>query len=166
MKPYTLFIACALFAFFAPKFGKIEPLEFNKPSWPEFYNNQALVALPLSEREMRFAEGFPGAIGRFQAGKNEIIIRRVEEPTRKLHPARDCFKGIGYKIIDKPLSLNHEGIAMACFHAQKGEAKFKVCEYVQGDQGESWSDISSWYWAALFSRNSRWWSYVIAQPIQ
>ena len=50
----------------------------------------------MSEVEQRFAARFPGAIARFSDGERVIVLRHVERPTRMLHPAADCFRGLGY----------------------------------------------------------------------
>src|SRR5688500_6271051 len=73
------------------------------PGWPETFEGRSLRVLPLSEIEQRFALSFPGRIGRFSDGQRELIVRWISTPTRKLHPAADCFKGSGYSV--KPLPL-------------------------------------------------------------
>ena len=58
---------------------------------------------------------------------------------------------------------------MGCFSAQEDTQNLKVCEYIQGANGESWSDVSSWYWQVFFnageSDEQSWLSVVIAENI-
>jgi hypothetical protein len=61
------------------------------PGWPASFEGYALRELPLSARERKFMEGFPGRTGRFTDGNREFVIRWVTHETRLLHPAADCF---------------------------------------------------------------------------
>jgi hypothetical protein len=134
------------------------------PGWPTQYEGRPLTPLPMSAREDRFAQDFPGKIGRFSDGAREIIIRWVAEPTRNLHPASDCFRGIGYSIAPLPLKRDTSGKAMSCFRASRKGASMTVCEGVTSATGRTWPDVSSWYWAALLGAPSGpWWSVVVAQ---
>lgn len=143
----------------------------NTNHWPTEYEGKALTQLPLTDKEQLFIAGFPGKIKRFSDGHRELIIRWVEQPTRMLHPAIDCFKGIGYHIAPLPIQTNNQGIKMGCFSATKDGKTLKVCEYVSAADGQSWSDVSSWYWHTFFNSqgfNSKeadqgWLSVVIAQ---
>src|SRR5262245_8451285 len=71
-----------------------EPVEALFPGWPSTFEGRSLRELPLSEREERFGAGFPGRIARFTDGQRELIIRWVAAPTRQLHSAADCFRGL------------------------------------------------------------------------
>jgi hypothetical protein len=132
--------------------------------WPSVYEGKSLTELPLSAKEELFVQGFPGKIGRFSDGHRELIIRWVEQPSRKLHPAIDCFKGIGYYITPLPIQTNQQGIKMGCFNANKDGQSLEVCEYITAADGQSWSDVSSWYWQTFMAaQQSGWFSYVIAK---
>lgn len=136
-----------------------DPIAF--PGWPKTYANRPLHPLPMTPREQIFAKGFPGNIQRFGDGQREYIVRWVTQPTRKLHPARDCFKGAGYTLSDLPMEQNSNGQWMHCFAADNGQQSLKVCEYIAQHQGQqSWPDVSSWYWN---STTPGWWSWVIAE---
>jgi MYXO-CTERM domain-containing protein len=136
------------------------------PDWPASFEGRPLVPLALSTREARFAEGFPGRIARFSDGNREIILRWVGEPTRKLHPAADCFKGSGYAIEPLPLRNDVAGGAFGCFRATKGAEAMTVCERIEGPNGATWSDASSWYWAALLGQSQGpWLSVVVGEKV-
>jgi hypothetical protein len=134
------------------------------PGWPITYEGKTLQALSLSDKEEAFTRNFPGKVARFSDGHREIIIRWINSPTRRLHPAVDCFKGSGHSITNSPVFNNAKGDAMGCFIAEKGSQRLKVCEYLEDQQGNTWSDVSAWYWSAMFNpKNGDWWSYVVAE---
>jgi hypothetical protein len=134
------------------------------PGWPAHFEGRALIALPLTPREARFVEGFPGRVGRFHDGRREIIVRWVATPTRLLHPAADCFRGVGYAIAPLPARRSAGGEVMSCFRATRGKEAMTVCELIRGAQGNHWPDVSAWYWSALLgSSPAPWWSYVVAE---
>jgi hypothetical protein len=134
------------------------------PAWPAAYEGRKLTPLPLSAREHAFAEGFPGQIGRFTDGSRELVLRHVREATRRLHPASDCYKGLGFEIEPRPLRHDTNGRPLGCFSARKDNLRQIVCEGLHDADGKVWSDVSQWYWDALLGRSrGPWWSVVIAQ---
>ena len=134
------------------------------PGWPTSYEGRALVELPLTQRETAFVRDFPGRVGRFSDGRREIIIRWVGAPTRRLHSAADCFRGSGYAITPLPARRDASGALMGCFRATLRGADMTICELIRDERGESWSDVSAWYWEGML-RKSRppWWSFVVAE---
>jgi len=136
------------------------------PGWPTVIEGRSVTPLPLTGREHAFAREFPGRIGRFSDGEREYVLRWVASPTRRLHPASDCFRGLGYKVAARPMRLSSAGAPMTCFRASGPRDDFDVCEQVTGVAGGHWSDVSSWYWHALWSGGSAgWWSLVVATPV-
>lgn len=134
------------------------------PGWPAHYEGHTLREMPLTQRELAFVQDFPGRIGRFSDGRREIIIRWVGAPTRRLHPAVDCFRASGYSIAALPARRDGRGAPMGCFRASRGEESLKVCEVIRDEQGQSWPDVSAWYWhAVLGTTTSPWWSVVVAE---
>lgn len=135
------------------------------PGWPQSYEGMALTELPMSAREKAFATEFPGRISRFSDSRREIILRWVGAPTRKLHPASDCFRGIGYAITPMPLQRNSTGQAMGCFRASREGETLQVCELIRDARGGStWSDVSAWYWDTVWGESpGPWWSEVVAE---
>jgi len=132
--------------------------------WPTAHEGRALTELPLSEREVAFLRDFPGRVGRFSDGRREIIIRFVSAATRRLHPAADCFRASGYKVVPIPAMRDRSGATMGCFRALRGSEELRVCEMIRDERGGSFSDVSAWYWHALFgSSPAPWWSFVVAE---
>lgn len=134
------------------------------PGWPASFDGQTLTALPLSEREERFNSNFPGRISRFTDGRREIILRWTTTATRKLHPASDCFEGIGYSISPLPLYVDEAGSRWGSFIATRGKERLRVYERIYTDGGESWTDVSAWYWSASGETSAGpWWAVTIAE---
>ncbi len=144
------------------------------PGWPTHFAGRRLTALPLTEREAQFTRQFPGRIGRFHDGEREIILRWLRRETRMLHPAADCFRGLGYEIRPLPLDRDGDGATWGEFRATRDGEVLLVRErvYADGDAAHSgshgparaWTDVSSWYWDALWGTTSGpWWAVTIAE---
>jgi hypothetical protein len=136
------------------------------PGWPTHFEGRPLTPLPLSEREQRFGTDFPGRIARFTDGEREIVIRWVTEASRKLHPASDCFEGVGYRVSPLPLRVDGEGKRWGSFSAVRQNEKLRVSERIYTDGGDSWADVSAWYWAAAGDTSAGpWWAITVAENI-
>ena len=163
----TAFLLAALAAAVAPLFGGSNDARATNagfPGWPTQYEGRPLVALRLTPRENAFVRDFPGRVGRFSDGRREIIIRWVGAPTRRLHSAADCFRGIGYSITPLPVRKNASDAAMSCFRAGHGDEAAAVCEMIRDEHGAIWPDVSAWYWSAMFGASpGPWWSFVVAE---
>lgn len=165
-KLLIVFLVACVAGFIIPFFwqksaniAKISSAEF-----PRTFANKQLQELDLTEREKYFLEDFPGEVKRFTDGEREIIIRFITEATRKLHPSADCFSAIGYQIKPLPLKIDEKGNRWACFSAKKDGENLKVCERIYTDSGESWTDVSAWYWSALNDVNSNgYWAITTAE---
>lgn len=163
----ALFLIACVAAFFASiqsSAGRaVKTVSQNFGGFPETFDGVKIKQLPLSERESYFLEDFPGNIGRFTDGRREIIIRSVREATRKLHPASDCFRAIGYTTKPLPLKIDEGGKRWSCFAAVKRDEKLRVCERIQDAAGREWTDVSAWYWAALGEPDGNWLAYTVAE---
>ncbi len=142
-----------------------EPTHF--PGWPTTWEGRPLHQLPLSDRETAFASSFPGFVGRFSAGHQEIILRWVRTPTRKLHPSATCLQAIDYQITPLPMAIKTDGTLQGCLRAERnGEELLRVCEWITDGSGRSWSTVSSWYWHAFFNpKTGPWWAYTVAKTV-
>jgi hypothetical protein len=166
----TLFAAAALLAGLAPLLPRggmhMSGTAPDFPGWPQAYEGRPLTPLPLTANERFFAQDFPGQIGRFSSGTREIVIRWVNTPTRQLHPAADCLRGVGFAVTPQSVQRNGAGQPMGCLLAVRQSLRLRVCEYVSDGRQQSWPDVSSWFWHALLWPDSRaWWSYVIAERV-
>src|SRR5262245_22722320 len=68
------------------------------PRWPSHFEGRMLTPVPLSVQERGFLAGFPGEVERFTDGERDIVMRWVTQPTRRLHPATDCYRGLGFAV--------------------------------------------------------------------
>jgi exosortase/archaeosortase family protein len=166
LKTNLLTVSCII-AFIVPFFvGGREVAKVNQSTakFPPTFEGKSLRQLELSEREEFFLNDFPGEIRRFTDGEREIIIRFVTNATRKLHPSADCFSATGYAIKPLPIKIDENRQKWACFNANKGEENLKVCERIYTENGESWTDVSSWYWSAISNGNEQdYWSVTVAE---
>jgi hypothetical protein len=126
--------------------------------WPESYRGQALRPLALSAVEQHFAAQFPGRIARFAvADGSELVLRDVNRPTRMLHPAADCWRGIGWRIEATRLERDDDALLWRCFDAVKDGQRVRVCERIVDAQGRSFTDTSAWFWAASLQQSQGPW---------
>ena len=126
-------------------------------AWPARYEGRPLTALPAAPEDAVLARAFPGRIARFSDGRRQIVLRQVAAPTRRLHPASDCFRATGYTIRPAPMQVAEGQGPSSCFLAVRGGRTFRVCERIGGADGRSWPDVSSWYWSALLDPASGPW---------
>ncbi|HJY75874.1 MAG TPA: hypothetical protein VKE95_04545 [Burkholderiales bacterium] len=158
------FVACAIAAGAPLVPAPQAPAVSGFPGWPAEFDGRTLQRLPLSPLEARFADNFPGRIGRFSDGEREVILRWVAHDTRRLHPAADCFKASGYALTHQPMEVDAHGVRWTHFLARRGETTVSVRERMYDADGRSFSDVSAWYWAAFWGRSrGPWWAVTVAR---
>jgi hypothetical protein len=106
------------------------------------------------------AARFPGSIARLTDGERQFVWREVREPTRMLHPAADCYRASGFRVDAAQLEVDGQQRRWRCFDAQRGGERLRVCERIVDAQGASFTDSSSWFWAALLGQSSGPWQAV------
>jgi hypothetical protein len=117
-----------------------------------------LRPLALSALEQRFTHRFPGSLARLTDGQRTVVARTVDQPTRMLHPAADCYQGLGYQIAAQQLVHDAHKRLWRCFEASRtGSPRLRVCERIVDAQGQGFTDTSAWYWAALAGQSSGPW---------
>lgn len=124
---------------------------------PAQWHGAPLRPLALSEVEQRFAQHFPGTVDRMTDGTQVLVLRTVRQPTRMLHPAVDCYKGLGYHISAEKLEAAAGQAPWRCFVAQRGGRQVRVCEQIEDAQGHTFTDTSAWYWAAVAGQSTGPW---------
>ncbi len=167
LRRVTFWIACAVVAVLplvAPTGNRISrPVAF--PGWPATFEGCPLVPAPLTEFDRSVAARFPGQIGRFHLDRRVVLIRWLAEPSRGLHPAMDCFRGSGYQVRPLPVWEAPNGSRWGCLHAERGTERLRIRERLIDAAGGSWTDVSSWYWAALLGRSrGPWWAVTVVEP--
>ena len=125
--------------------------------WPHEFRGHPLIRVPLNHDEQQFLDDFPGAVARFSDGEHDILMRWVDQPTRRLHPAEDCYRGWGYEVSESKIRRDGDGTPWRCFSARTGARERSVCEQLRDLEGAHFTDVSSWYWAATLGRTTGPW---------
>ena len=137
--------------------------------FPANWQGVPLRPLALSAVEQRFARRFPGTLARLTDGTQVLVVRSVDKPTRMLHPAVDCYQGLGYRIAAQQLELDREQKMWRCFEATptaSGGQRLRVCERIVDTAGRGFTDTSAWYWAAVMGQSpGPWQAITVARPL-
>ncbi|MGZ5276666.1 MAG: exosortase Q [Caldimonas sp.] len=134
--------------------------------WPREWNGRTLRPLALDAVEARFAAHFPGRIERLTDEESVLVWREVRVPTRMLHPASDCYRGLGYRIVEAHLERDAEARLWRCFVAVRDGRGVRVCERIEDARGASFTDASAWFWAAQLGRSTGpWQAITVATPL-
>ena len=137
------------------------PAQPHRREWPTEWHGQALQPLALSAVEQRFSVRFPGRIARFALpDRSELVLREVLRPTRMLHPAADCWRGIGWQVQGARLARDDESVLWRCFEAVKDGQRVRVCERIVDAEGQAFTDTSAWFWAASLGSSRGPWQAV------
>jgi exosortase/archaeosortase family protein len=113
------------------------------------------VTLPLqpmrpTAEENAFAQAFPGSIGVFRRDRDQVILRRVTQATRRLHPSADCLRAAGYLTGDSITVKLGDGSVWSKFHATRNGVRLTVHERIVSEtNADTWTDIPAWFWSAL-----------------
>jgi hypothetical protein len=161
--PYALIamaLWCAMLPLGASRTAAAAPAS-TPAEWPHEWRGQALQPLAMSAVERRFAAQFPGRIARFaMADGGELVLREVQRPTRMLHPAADCWRGIGWRIEATRLERDADALLWRCFDAVRDGQRVRVCERIVDAQGQAFTDTSAWFWAASLDRSQGPWQAI------
>lgn len=133
------------------------PVEDDLVEWPIAIDGAALRPLATSALDRRFAERFPGRIGRFESADASWVLRDVKRPTRTLHPASDCFRGLGYRIETARLERDAHERVWRCFVAEHDGQRLRVCERIVDADAQAFTDASAWFWAASLGQSTGPW---------
>ena len=132
------------------------------PGWPATFEGRSLVPLVASEREARFAAGFPGRVAAFSDGERTIVLRWVARETRKLHPALHCLRGLGYAVQPGPVWRDAGGHGWGTTVAVRDGRTRRVRERISDGTGREWTDVSAWWWDAWLGRSAGpWWAETV-----
>ncbi|HZE92168.1 MAG TPA: hypothetical protein VE029_10765 [Rhizobacter sp.] len=128
--------------------------------WPTTWEGRTLRPLAFSAVEQRFAARFPGQMARLTDGAQVLVLREVRRPTRMLHPAADCYRGLGYRIQQAQLERDAQQRLWRCFVAERNGQRIRVCERIVDAQGQAFTDPSSWFWAAQLGQSTGPWQAI------
>jgi hypothetical protein len=128
--------------------------------WPTTWEGHLLRPLAFSAVEQRFAARFPGRMARLTDGEQVLVLREVRKPTRMLHPAADCYRGLGYSIRQAQLERDAQQRLWRCFVAERDGRQIRVCERIVDANGQAYTDASSWFWAAQLGQSTGPWQAI------
>lgn len=128
--------------------------------FPETFDGETLHERPIDPREAKYVDGFPGKIGTYETASYDLVLRWISSPTRRLHSAVDCYRGLGFEV--KPIDTDSD---WASYEATKSDgAKVETItfeERIVDADGEVFEDVGAWYWAATFGKSTGpWWNVV------
>lgn len=111
----------------------------------------------------------PASSEHFVEGRREYNIRRIAEPSRRVHPAEECYRATGWQLRPLPMRImpaRDTGVLSGplrwgCFEATRGAESVEVCETFVAENGRSWSDAGSWWWSAHLSGGGPWLGVVM-----
>ena len=136
------------------------PLPNTPANWPATFEGHPLT--PATEPAAEYGKSvFPGRIGVFSDGTRTIVFRQVTRPTRLLHPIADCFRGSGYRVTPGPLFRDDAGRQWNRFTACRASRTVEVRECITDAAGQSWSDLSGWYWSAVLDKSTPPWTAIV-----
>jgi exosortase/archaeosortase family protein len=131
--------------------------------WPREFEGKPLRQMEDSAALLEFSRGFPGKVGLFSDGENVVWLRWITSETRQVHPSSDCYRGLGYEISYRPSITDRSGNRWNTFEAYKNGRHVFVRERIFDSSGQSWDDVSAWYWSAVFGKTRPvWWSVTVS----
>lgn len=165
--PWALtLLLCAAFPLLHRPAGAVAPAPASAWELPTRWDGRPVRPLALGEVEQRFADRFPGRIMRLTDGRQVIVLREVLRPTRMLHPAADCYRGLGYRIAQERLERDAQQRTWRCFVAERGGQRLRVCERIVDAAGLAHTDTSAWFWDASLRRSGGpWLAVTVARPL-
>ena len=155
----------AIAPLFASHPGGAKTSAVTLPAWPHEFDGRPLVPVALTPEQSRLLRDFPGAAARFSDGERDILMRWVTRPTRRLHPAEDCYRGWGFEVAASKIRSDRDGRRWRCFEVTRDGVTRHVCEQISDGDGGNYTDVSSWYWDATLQRTQAPWLVVTVAAI-
>ena len=168
MRAVLLHAVVCTVAFAVPRLPSDSPgAETSFPGWPSELEGAPLKPVRMEPAEEAMVRRFPGRMAKFTDGRRQILLRYVERDTRRLHPPSECLRALGHQIRPLPTMVDAEGRLWGVFEASRDGDRLLVRERIYEAAGKaSWTDVSSWYWAATLRRTTGpWWSVTVAEPL-
>jgi exosortase/archaeosortase family protein len=135
--------------------------------WPREWNGRPLRPLALGSGRGALRAQFPGRIERLTDEESVLVWREVRTPTRMLHPATDCYRGLGYRVAEARLERDPEARPLALLRrrARTGRRGSASASGSRTRSGLAFTDASSWFWAAQLGRSTGpWRAITVATP--
>ncbi len=130
------------------------------------YQGRTVEETALSPREKSFAENFPGELKIYAVAHDTLIIRRITRASRLLHPSYHCLKAEGFLITHSRIEKDAQEHPVLRYQATRQGEAFQVSESIRNLNGtRQWTDVSAWYWHALFHPQSGpWEAHTLMTP--
>jgi hypothetical protein len=94
-------------------------------------------------------------------GERDFVMRWVTQPTRRLHPAEDCYRAWDYATSTPRIRADRNGARWRCFDERHdGGDTNEICEQLRDTEGAHWTDVSAWYRAATLHRTAGPWLVI------
>jgi hypothetical protein len=122
-----------------------------------------MVEQPLTGTETRFAAEAGTSVARFTGNGRDWVLRWIPNASRRIHPAEECYRAAGWRVHPLPMRFfipsdgSFASARWGCFEAQRGTSAAEVCQTSIDGNDRSWSDVGSWWWAAIFRRTPAPW---------
>jgi len=132
------------------------------------YRGHPLEQLSLTDFEKKFEKTFPGQFDVYRMGPSTLIVRHVNRASRRLHPSVHCLQGEGFQVGPASEVTDDEGCRWRRYTATRFQTKLSVSERIYSlSDGREWTEISAWYWYALFHpRSGPWRAETLITPIE
>lgn len=120
------------------------------PGWPTEFEGAPLMRTPLLPAEERFAADFPGATAAFVDGSRRLVLRRITQATRRIHPIESCLRAGGFAVKPAPALRHPQSGLWGVVRAEKDGRMYRAREHiVSADGSRVWTDASAWFWDAV-----------------
>jgi hypothetical protein len=124
------------------------------------FEGQALRPTAPDALERRFALMGKAQVQQYASRDATLLVRTVHSVSRSLHPAADCYRAIGYSLSEIKLRQRKDATWL-CFVASKNGSREQICERVESlADGSSFTDTSSWFWAAALGKSKGPWRAI------
>lgn len=135
------------------------------PPLPANFEGRALVPVPPNANDAAFARDFPGRLSVFRQGERQVLWREVLQPTRALHSSLDCLRATGWSVKEKPVFTDADGGWWGAAEATGPAGTRRVRERIADAAGRTWTDVSSWWWAATMGdTRGPWTAITVIEP--
>ncbi|MDQ8186574.1 archaeosortase/exosortase family protein [Pelagicoccus sp. SDUM812002] len=123
--------------------------------------------IPLEPRAVEYAKGFPGKIELYGRDERRLAVRVIDRATRRYHLSADCYRAIGYDTEPMPIFMAVDGSLWGRVMATRDGECLEVRERVVSQDGQAWTDPSSWFWSAMMGRSEGpWVGYAETVPVK
>ncbi len=134
------------------------------PGWPSEFEGRPIWETELTLTEAAFNRVFPGRMARFTDGKRVLVFRWVTAPSHRVHSGADCLQSSSFTLTPGELWRDEAGRVWSVWEAEGPKGRMRVRERCYDAMGNSWPDVSAWFWTAtLGSSEGPWWVVTVAE---